>query len=94
METKPNLRSICFTDDFRRKLEIGIQCIRKLRAAGVVILRTDYDGKLPVLEIAPATVPALQGIWYNTKEQYPQKNGSIAYRLRIDGCHVVWSAAA
>lgn len=93
-QLKPNLRSIYFTDDFRQKLDKGIAAIAELRQLGIRVLRTNYEGPRPILEIDPATAKRMDEI---PSGMIARSTGDGAARRNsklVSGCEVVWTANA
>lgn len=90
---KPNLRSTVFTDPFREKLEVGTKALRFLRDAGVRVIRTNYDGPRPELEIDPASAALVEAMDSSLVSQ-GSGTGLRHFSKVIEGCRVVWSVAS
>lgn len=91
---RPNLRSTVFTEALRDKLQKAQQVIRELSALQVRVLRTDYSGARPLVEIDPTTAQPVAAMPISMMSSSTPAAGVRRICKVIGGCEVVWQEAA
>ncbi len=90
---KENLRSKYFTDSFNQKLSVGTALLRELRKMDVRVLRTDYNGMRPRIEIDPLTAAPVKEMQVSLMSEGTEPGGMRRYSKVIQGCEVIWNDA-
>ncbi len=93
-DLRPNLRSTVFTDALREKREKAQRVIRELYALKVRVLRTDYSGTRPLVEIDPETAKPVVDMDVSMMSRSTPVPGVRRVSKVIGGCEVVWQEAA
>lgn len=89
---RPNLRSTVFTDDLRAKMQQAQTVIRELSRLDVKVIRTDYSGMRPVIEVDPETARAVTE--WPVSMMSTRNDGYRRISRVIYGVEIVWQEAA
>lgn len=91
-DLRPNLRSTVFTETLRDKMQQTQEVMRELGRLGVKVLRTDYSGMRPVIEVDPETARAVMR--WPVSMMSTQSNGYRRISRVLNGVEIVWQEAA